>query len=288
LLSRFQKIIGVEESLCQAEYEQKMTHMSILPMEILIYIFKWVVSPELDLRSLEQLAMVCRGFYICARDSELWRLACCRVWGGHTGTPGKYGSWRNMFMTRTRLRYNGAYISKTTYVRHGENSFQDQFYQPWQLVEYFRYLRFFPDGVILMMTTPDDPPAALTRLSQRSPRHSAVLVGQYCLRSRSVIAVLRRPPSNDNSSVYQRFFNKRHRHHCNEDDGEQTFHIELQVKDYKKKSNYKLVWTHYAIHTIYKNGSENTSDFDLIQSKFPPFWFSRVKSYTAESTSPLH
>lgn len=36
-------------------------------MEVLMYIFRWVVSSDLDLRSLEQLSLVCRGFYICAR-----------------------------------------------------------------------------------------------------------------------------------------------------------------------------------------------------------------------------
>ena len=38
-----------------------------LPPEVLIYIFRWVVSSDLDLRALEQLSLVCRGFYICAR-----------------------------------------------------------------------------------------------------------------------------------------------------------------------------------------------------------------------------
>lgn len=38
-----------------------------LPFEVLMYIFRWVVSCDLDLRALEQLSLVCRGFYICAR-----------------------------------------------------------------------------------------------------------------------------------------------------------------------------------------------------------------------------
>lgn len=40
-----------------------------LPREILMYIFRWVVSSELDMRALEQLSLVCRGFYICARSA---------------------------------------------------------------------------------------------------------------------------------------------------------------------------------------------------------------------------
>ena len=54
------------------------THISALPMEIVLYILRWVVSSELDLRSLEMFSRVCRGFYISARDTEIWRLACVR------------------------------------------------------------------------------------------------------------------------------------------------------------------------------------------------------------------
>lgn len=43
-----------------------------------MYILRWVVSDELDLRSLDQCALVCRGFYLCARDSYIWKSACER------------------------------------------------------------------------------------------------------------------------------------------------------------------------------------------------------------------
>lgn len=110
-------------------------------MEILLYIFKWIVSSDLDLRSLEICSAVCRGFYLCARDSEIWRLACIRTWGLNCGTLSDYKTWRQMFIERPRLHFHGCYISKTTYIRHGENSFQDQFYRPWHFVAYYRYLR---------------------------------------------------------------------------------------------------------------------------------------------------
>lgn len=65
-----------------------------------------------------------------------------RVWGVNCGnSPSPYLSWRDMYIERPRLQFNGCYISKTTYFRHGENSFQDQYYRPWHLVEYYRYLR---------------------------------------------------------------------------------------------------------------------------------------------------
>lgn len=45
--------------------------IAALPREILMYIFRWVVSSDLDMRALEQLSLVCRGFYICARSALL-------------------------------------------------------------------------------------------------------------------------------------------------------------------------------------------------------------------------
>lgn len=51
-------------------------HISSLPTEIVLYILRWVVSSNLDMRSLEQCSMVCKGFYLIARDTEIWRLAC--------------------------------------------------------------------------------------------------------------------------------------------------------------------------------------------------------------------
>lgn len=51
-------------------------HIASLPTEIVLYILRWVVSGNLDLRSLEQCSMVSKGFYLLARDPEIWRLAC--------------------------------------------------------------------------------------------------------------------------------------------------------------------------------------------------------------------
>lgn len=53
-------------------------HFSNLPTEIILYILRWIVTKNLDLRSLEQCSMVCKGLYICARDTEIWRLACLK------------------------------------------------------------------------------------------------------------------------------------------------------------------------------------------------------------------
>lgn len=64
-----------------------------------------------------------------------------RIWKINCESLSNYLTWRDMYLQRPHINFCGCYISKTTYIRHGENSFQDQFYRPWHVVEYFRYLR---------------------------------------------------------------------------------------------------------------------------------------------------
>jgi len=42
---------------------------------------------------------------------------------------------------------SGCYISKCVYYRAGEKSL-DCYYRPYHRVEYYRYVRFFPEGII--------------------------------------------------------------------------------------------------------------------------------------------
>jgi F-box protein 9 len=76
-------------------------------------------------------------------------LSCYKAWDSHSSAAliANYGNnWRHMFVERVRPNFNGAYISRTTYIRQGEASFQDVHYRPCYLVEYYRYIRFFPNG----------------------------------------------------------------------------------------------------------------------------------------------
>lgn len=284
LLPKIQRRVSKMRFLCSPKFDQTGTHISFLPVEILLYILRWVVSSDLDLRSIEMFGLVCRGFYLCARDPEIWRLTCLRIWGLNCGSsPGMYGTWRNMFIERSRLNFNGCYISKTTYIRHGENNFQDQFYRPWHLVAYYRYLRFFPEGLVLMLTSPDEPSLCVQQMKSRSPRQP-VMVGYYRLKDDKVTLVVQRQ---DTSRAVQSTYRKGLRRREMEN-AEQTFHMELEIKNHKNKRHFKLVWTYYSVFTKYKHGQESTCTFDLIANRFPPLMFSRVKSFTSESDQLLH
>ena len=68
----------------------------------------------------------------------------------------------------------GVYISKASYAREGEKSL-DNFYRPWHLVEYYRYLRFFSNGTMLFLTTPEEPKQIVSKLKKPSGAISNVM-----------------------------------------------------------------------------------------------------------------
>ncbi|XP_073952959.1 uncharacterized protein [Choristoneura fumiferana] len=188
LLARLQRIQARKGLLCEPDNPEKECQFSWLPYEVVLLILRWVVSAELDAASLERLAAACRGLYVACRDPDIWRAMCIRTWGAECGLPYALGvpGWRAMFVARPRLLLHGCYISKTTYLRCGENSFQDQTYRPWFLVDYYRYLRFFSDGVVLMCTTPDEPVACVPQLKSRHRLAAGALAGHYRLQGDQV------------------------------------------------------------------------------------------------------
>merc|ERR1719510_1368976 len=100
LCLRFARMRSTEQSsLIQMEVKTNEVHLGNLPSELINYILKWVVSKELDLRSLERVSAVCRGLYPAARDQEIWRHACARLWGKNTTFPTPV-CWRQAFLTR--------------------------------------------------------------------------------------------------------------------------------------------------------------------------------------------
>uniref|UniRef100_A0A3B4BJV5 F-box only protein 9 n=1 Tax=Periophthalmus magnuspinnatus TaxID=409849 RepID=A0A3B4BJV5_9GOBI len=284
LLSYFEQQLTLESSypkFCTPEVDMAQTHIS-LPREIVMYIFRWVVSSELDMRALEQLSLVCRGFYICA-DPEIWRSACLKIWG-KTKLSKPYTSWREMFLQKPHVRYDGVYISKTSYIRQGEESL-DGFYRPWQQVEYY-YLRFFPDGQVIMMTTPEDPLTIVPHLKTKNTL-DAILLGHYRLSQETdnqtkVFAVLAKKKDEKMNEFTRNRFSRRNPL----PDAEHSFHVGLQLSSGGRQCSNKLMWVHHSCHIKYVTGETVVTAFDLDQM-YTPFFFARVKSYTVFSNQPL-
>lgn len=278
---------GELSAICVKNFPQQTTHISSLPSEILIYIFRWVISSDLDVRSLEQCARVCRGFYKCARDTQLWKMICFKTWGLNTGNPSANINWRHMFINRPHVAFHGVYISRTTYIRQGEQSL-DTFYAPWHLVEYYRYIRFFPDGIVLIYTSADEPRATVARLKSRySIRDPSLIYGNYRLQhTRILIRAKRITQRAPTMSSTQRRSGK----DLPPSDIEQTMHMEFEMTDVGKKKLHQLIWTQYEIKfTNKRTGEEGSTILDVAndQHAYPPLIFSRVKSYTLAAEQPL-
>jgi len=229
---------------------------------------------------------VCCGFYLLSRDPELWRLACLKVWGVRLGIlDSVYPSWRQMYVDRPHLWFNGVYISKVTYVRHGETSYQDQFYRPWHLVVYYRYLKFFADGTMMMLTTPDEPSLVIPLLKSRQPRLQGIVKGTYRLLGHDCVAgVLTR--KNMNEATSSPYIRNRLIKQPN-DLMEHVFSLAVSISSVKRRRHVQLSWSNYEVTARYRNGQTSTSKFDLCDQKFPPLYFSRVKSFSAYADSPL-
>ncbi|GFR71410.1 F-box only protein 9 [Elysia marginata] len=279
------KLRLVEKGLCQMEYEQRMTHISCLPVELVIYILHWVVSNDLDLRSLDMFAMVCKGFYMCARDERVWKKACQKVWGLNLGSCKKFGnSWRRMMIERPHLLFDGCYISKVTYVRPGEQGL-DNFYRPFHLVEYFRYIRFFPNGQVLMLVSPEDPLQSLPKLKNSNSQSPGILKGGYRMADSKVTCLLKRVRTESHSNQYRY---KRQQRQANNQADESCYVVECDIVSSGRRAHAQLVWKSYAIQNISKlTGEQVHNQFDLNKRSFPPLIFSRVKSYTSTSSEPL-
>ena len=85
-------------------------------------------------------------------------------------------SWRQMFRSRPRIRFNGCYISTVNYTRPGAAStLTTTWNTPVHIVTYFRYLRFFRNGTVISLLTTSEPIDVVHHLTQENlptPTHT--------------------------------------------------------------------------------------------------------------------
>lgn len=95
---------------------------------------------------------VCRQWHRVARDPSLWQALCQEAFGRTLDRSALLtqvrdphgGSWRAMYLDRPRLRYDGVYCSRNTYIKQGIREWAVQ--NAVHMVCYFRYYRFCADG----------------------------------------------------------------------------------------------------------------------------------------------
>lgn len=262
-----------------------------LPREVLCYVLRWVVSSRLDMVSLARWSLVCQDFHCISQDPSLWHAMSQKVWG-RAVIRKPFATWKEHFLFRPHLHFHGVYISKTSYIRAGNSSVSFSS-KPYHCVEYYRILRFFPNGEVLMLTTPQEPREVVHKLENKNKAVQGLLLGKYALQEdqfqnyATMTACMKsyyipKDPMRLQSNRSRR----QNRHEPPKPVHEYQLEMKLTSTSSRRKFN-KLIWVHHSCRTRYEGiDRENTSVFDLTK-QYPALYFNRVQSFTDESQKPI-
>ncbi|KAK1407564.1 hypothetical protein QVD17_39183 [Tagetes erecta] len=164
-----------------------------LPDELLFEIFARM-SPY----NLGKAACVCRKWRNTVRNPVFWRNACLKAWQ-ISGVVENYklmqssydSSWRKMWLSRPRVRMDGIYVSRNTYIRAGVAEWKVT--NPVHVVCYFRYLRFYPSGRFLYKNSSDKLKDVVKYMNFRSTKAEVCHSGRFTMSEDKVEGALLYP-----------------------------------------------------------------------------------------------
>eukprot|EP00117_Sycon_ciliatum_P006775 scpid47602/ scgid10165/ F-box only protein 9 len=263
------------------------THISALPADVLQCIFEWVVSSSLDVYTLEKLSEVCRQFYLWSRYHVLWRAVCRRIWGKATIAAPEL-SWRDHYLTVSHPLYHGCYVSSTMYYRSGEKSL-DEFYKPYHTVVYYRYIRFFVDGALIIGCGSKHPRLVVGKLTPGTVSVPGVdaYAGTYCIQGDKIIGTYTVERPSDHSAAAASGRRRAGQQQDRNDVMRHIFHMGWHLEATKRQPFNRLVWDHYYYESLHPQRGLVYRDDLQLGNFYPPAIFSRVKSYTQYVTGPL-
>lgn len=138
-------------------------------------------------------ACVCRKWRYATRNPVLWQKACLSTWQMFEVEQNTLllrssyrGSWRNMWISRPRLRFDGIFVSRNTYLRAGVAEWKVT--NPVHLVCYYRYIRFYPSGKFLYKVSPHKLKEVAKSLQGKASKSDGVYGGRYTLNHNQVEA----------------------------------------------------------------------------------------------------
>ena len=124
-----------------------------LPFDVQQHVLDMLSPSDCD-----RLSLVCTYFKHLARNSESWKRSYLYQLDSNLQPPRLFapGDYREACLLRLRIRYDGVYFAKCSYVRiigAGQSLTDSRTYMS---VVYFRFFRFFKDGTAAMLTHPAD------------------------------------------------------------------------------------------------------------------------------------
>ncbi|KAI3635458.1 hypothetical protein MIR68_006096 [Amoeboaphelidium protococcarum] len=278
--------LKIENVIVKASNYRYNTHISQLPAEI----FTSFILPQvaqMDAPSVERFGQVCRQFYKYTRDDNLWKQVC-RYYHRSSSQPPSIASpfpnaqlYRDLFLSTPRLRYDGVYISRCTYARQGLS--EHTFSQPYHLVVYYRFLRFYPDGSVISLLSNREPQEVISMMNQDE------YFAQQKTRSKQKVDALGAKESGEDRLMRGMYFldsdlnitnnnnknNKGYAVKISLEDPvhrkDSVFHMVLNLSYTHRGAWNKLGWSEY-----YSVKGSSSTEYSLHQ--FKPYYFSRVKS----------
>ena len=262
------------DNLCQSETSPTETHISMLPIEVVVDIFRWVVSSHVDINSLQNMALACKWFYTCSRAQILWRAICLRLWGKACAYPLSYNNcWRRMCLERLHVNYGGIYISTASYVRRDQER-TDVFYRPHH-VQYYKYVRFFPDGSVFISTTEGKRSTKFTKIELPLTNSGTMSWGHFRQEGDSIriVASYSQKPRLDGRK--RRGIGRK---------WETYFYLTLELERGENSKPCHLDWLGYSVEALL-NGRRMIHRIEPIQYK--SFEFYPIPSYSSTSLAPV-
>ncbi|KAH8173750.1 f-box-like domain-containing protein [Sarocladium implicatum] len=204
--------------------------------------------------------------------------------------PSSYPTWRAMFRSRPRLRFNGCYISTVNYIRTGVLSTNQATWggAPVHIVTYYRYLRMFRDGTCISLLTTHEPADVVHSLTRdllhlhRDSNASTYLPSsmmRYALKGRwRLSSVLSDFDADEAEQPSTAKTEDAEGDLCIETEGvgsKYIYRMDLSLRSAGKGArNNKLAWRGFY---SYNKLTDDWGEFLLKNDK--PYFFSRVKSY---------
>jgi hypothetical protein len=158
-----------EEAQSRALLNKKRSRLLGLPEELLT-----VLLAHLEATELARMSTVCRQLRDMANQPQLWRGLALTTWGPRVEAQPQPSGYRQLFAERPRLRHDGIFVSRHSYIRAGAKEGGTS--RPWFEVLYFRVFRFLSDGTCLYANTPEKPSLLAGALHPGNP---ALHVGTY-------------------------------------------------------------------------------------------------------------
>ncbi|KAI3652500.1 hypothetical protein MP228_001925 [Amoeboaphelidium protococcarum] len=281
--------LKIDNVIVKASNYRHNTHISQLPAEI----FTSFILPQvaqMDAPSVERFGQVCRQFYKYTRDDNLWKQVC-RYYHRSSSQSLAIASplpndqlYRDLFLSTPRLRYDGVYISRCTYARQGLS--EHTFSQPYHLVVYYRFLRFYPDGSVISLLSNREPQDVISMINQdeyfaqqkiRSKQKVDTVVGakesgeDRLMRGMYFLDIEQNINSNNNNNKSSKGYAVKISLEDSAHRKDSVFHMVLNLSYTHRGAWNKLGWSEY-----YSVKGSTSTEYSLHQ--FKPYYFSRVKS----------